>query len=275
VSASIQVLGQGAEDISNWDEPHSWGLFVFACPSQQGTGANCYGSVTNPGPVSVRIIVRQKGMADANIALTLQAIARGAGSGNTGTIAHVQVLQNLGQEEQRDASGHVVREAATIHVVACNGADINGRQVYIYEYQKRRAFRAIEPPDWSHPLGGRDFATYDEALRAACGGTPTCDMGADGLGTQWSVNEWGHAATWTRRGNGNVFAGSFIGGTVTASVAISRSGNNVTATRTNSSDGNDCTYTGSIDASGRNVGGTFTCNRHATNAPWSATIMCQ
>ncbi len=57
----IQVLGRGSEDVFNWDEPsHSWGLFVFACPGQQGAGANCYNSLTPPGPVAVPIIVRQK-----------------------------------------------------------------------------------------------------------------------------------------------------------------------------------------------------------------------
>ena len=55
----IQVLGQGEEDVFNWDEPRSWGLFIFACPAQQGTGANCYDNVTVPGPVSVPILVQQ------------------------------------------------------------------------------------------------------------------------------------------------------------------------------------------------------------------------
>jgi hypothetical protein len=41
--------------------------------------------------------------------------------------------------------------------------------LYIYEYLNRPGFRAIAPPDWSHALGGRDFATYDEAVRAGCG----------------------------------------------------------------------------------------------------------
>ena len=75
----IQIpQGPGAEDIFNWDDPeHSWGLFVFACPSQQNTGANCYDSVTLPGSVSVPIIVRQKGQQDVNLTLTLNAVARG------------------------------------------------------------------------------------------------------------------------------------------------------------------------------------------------------
>ena len=99
-------------------------------------------------------------------------------------------------------------------------------------------------------------------------------MGADGLGTQWLVNEWGNAANWTRQVNGNVWAGSFLGGRVTANLAISKSGNSVTVKRTNSSDGNDCTYTGTIDSSGNNVKGTYTCKKYATNAPWNATFGC-
>jgi hypothetical protein len=50
----IQLIGRGSEDVFNWDSPHRWGLLVFACPSQQGTGANCYGSVTTPGRSACR-----------------------------------------------------------------------------------------------------------------------------------------------------------------------------------------------------------------------------
>jgi hypothetical protein len=87
----------------------------------------------------------------------------GATTGGTGAA----VLRVLGQQETRDYWGRITQEAATIHIVACNGSN---RQIYIYEYLRRPGFRAIAPPDWSHPLGGRDYATYNEALGAACGG---------------------------------------------------------------------------------------------------------
>ena len=72
----IQLIGRGSEDIFNWDSPHRWGLFVFACPSQDNTGANCYGSITNPGPVTVRILVTQ-GSQSLMLSLDLTAVARG------------------------------------------------------------------------------------------------------------------------------------------------------------------------------------------------------
>jgi len=102
----------------------------------------------------------------------------------------------------------------------------------------------------------------------------SCDMGTDSLGTQWSVNEAAGPAAWTRRGNDGVFAGSFAGGSITAGIAISRSGNSVVAKRTNSSDGNDCTYSGLIDASGKNVSGTYSCTKMGRNIPWTATLGC-
>ncbi len=86
-SNGIQVtVGPGSENIYNWDDPtHSWGIFVFACPSQKGTGANCYGSVTVPGtsPV-VPIIVRQKD-AVVRFNLTLHATGRGTTGGGNST----------------------------------------------------------------------------------------------------------------------------------------------------------------------------------------------
>ena len=77
----IQVMGEGEADPYNWDAPYSWGLFVFACPAQQGTGANCYNSMTTPGPVSVPIVVRQ-GAAMVNLSLDLTAIPHAGSPGN-------------------------------------------------------------------------------------------------------------------------------------------------------------------------------------------------
>jgi hypothetical protein len=39
----IQITGAGSQSVFNWDSSYRWGLFIFACASQRGTGANCYG----------------------------------------------------------------------------------------------------------------------------------------------------------------------------------------------------------------------------------------
>ncbi|MGE0153875.1 MAG: PAN domain-containing protein [Reyranellaceae bacterium] len=72
----IQLLqAAGAQEVFNWSAPYRWGMFVFACPSQSGTGANCFGSVTTPGAQSVRILVRQ-GSDEVPLRLTINAIQR-------------------------------------------------------------------------------------------------------------------------------------------------------------------------------------------------------
>lgn len=74
----IQLIdADGAEDVFSWDSPHRWPFFIFACPGQSGTGANCYGNAAVPGTATVPIIVRQKGMNDANVPLVLNVVARG------------------------------------------------------------------------------------------------------------------------------------------------------------------------------------------------------
>ncbi len=73
----IQVLGAGEGDPANWDYPRSWDLLIFACPSQDNAGANCYGAVTTPGPVTVNVIVRQKGLADAVVPISFMALPHG------------------------------------------------------------------------------------------------------------------------------------------------------------------------------------------------------
>jgi hypothetical protein len=84
----IQLQGRGSEQIFSWDAPHRWGLFVFACPSQKNTGANCYDSVTTPGVlVSVPILVTQ-GSDTLNLMLALNTISRGGGGGG-GQVARI------------------------------------------------------------------------------------------------------------------------------------------------------------------------------------------
>jgi hypothetical protein len=72
------------------------------------------------------------------------------------------------QGEQRDHTGRISAEASVIHHVACNGGGENGGRFFVYQYTKRAAFRAILPPNWGSPLGGRDFGSFGEAAGVAC-----------------------------------------------------------------------------------------------------------
>ena len=78
------------------------------------------------------------------------------------------VVKQIQQAESLDASGRIRVEAAVIHVLACAGPGENEGQFYIYQYVKRSGFRAVQPPDWGHAIGGGDFATFEEATSAAC-----------------------------------------------------------------------------------------------------------
>jgi len=84
----------------------------------------------------------------------------GAGAGNGGQ--GCQMGQTFNQAESRDAYGRLTVEAAAIDVVICSG-----QQFYIYQYLNRPGFRAIRPPNWAQAIGGRDYATFAEALAAA------------------------------------------------------------------------------------------------------------
>ena len=76
-SNGIQLLqAAGEQDVFNWDAPYRWGMFVFACDSQSGTGANCFGSSSTPGVLAtVRIIVAQ-GDEQIELLLTITPLAR-------------------------------------------------------------------------------------------------------------------------------------------------------------------------------------------------------
>ena len=88
----IQLLqAAGSQDVFNWTAPYLWGMFVFACPSQDGTGANCFGSVTTPGPQAVDIIVRQ-GSDEVQLRLEIDAIPRPGGDDNACDFTVGQVI---------------------------------------------------------------------------------------------------------------------------------------------------------------------------------------
>lgn len=84
----IQIAqGPGTEYTENWGSPpKSWGMFVFACPSQQGTGANCYDHLTTPGPTVVPIIVRQRDQ-QVQLQLELTAVPHPSTGGGNGMLA--------------------------------------------------------------------------------------------------------------------------------------------------------------------------------------------
>ena len=88
------------------------------------------------------------------------------GTVTAATVRYSQVWQRP-QGELRDATGRITQEAAVIHLLRCQNGAV-GRTILVYEYQNRRAFRAILPPDYTHLLGGRDFSTFAEAVAAGC-----------------------------------------------------------------------------------------------------------
>jgi hypothetical protein len=72
----------GNEDVFNWVAPHRWLFSVFACPSRDNVGFNCYDNVTIPGTANpVNIIVRQ-GDDVVPVTLTFNAVG-GPGGGLT------------------------------------------------------------------------------------------------------------------------------------------------------------------------------------------------
>ena len=79
----IQLLqAAGNQDVFTWNypDPYLWGMFVFACPPQNSTVANCIGIGTAPGPQTVNIIVRQ-GPDRVDLRLDIRAVPVPGGQG--------------------------------------------------------------------------------------------------------------------------------------------------------------------------------------------------
>jgi hypothetical protein len=197
------------------------------------------------------------------------------------------IVRSFDQAEQRDASGKVTDEASTIHEVACSSPGENGGKYYIYQYKDRPGFRAILPPNWGSPIGGRDFDTQDQAIAAACGtATPQTPAGC-GIGKQWDVVDRGErvAGYWDRRGDSTKFDGFWqdakAGKDIRAELDIQLSGDKVTITRTDAPDDypiTSCVYQGTVSADGKTVRGDMTCNTDSGVLPpeaWSAVIHCE
>ena len=77
------ITASGEGDVYEWAEPtRVWPFSLFACPSQDNAGGNCYGSSATPGPGSVRFIVRQGDQA-VEVVLSILIVARDGGNGGT------------------------------------------------------------------------------------------------------------------------------------------------------------------------------------------------
>ncbi len=58
------------------------------------------------------------------------------------------------------------REEADITVIRCS----NGNRYYIYGYYRSSGprYRAIIPPYWGNPIGGKDHYRFEQAIQASC-----------------------------------------------------------------------------------------------------------
>lgn len=58
------------------------------------------------------------------------------------------------------------REEADITIIRCS----NGRKYYIYGYYRNSGptYRAIIPPYWGNPIGGKDHFRFEQAIKASC-----------------------------------------------------------------------------------------------------------
>lgn len=104
-------------------------------------------------------------MIDPNVINPNNGRHENGGGGTRGDGSSCKHVKTMYQAEKRDGMGRITVEAANIHVMDCPTG-----QIYIYELLNRPGFRAIRPPDWGRPLGGRDFSTFEEALNAATSG---------------------------------------------------------------------------------------------------------
>lgn len=127
-------------------------------------------------------------------------------------------------------------------------------------------------------------AGNETALRSPAPGKPASRPAAarDNLGTVWDEREpslTAYPGTWTRQGRSNVFHAQWAPGS-TATITITRTGNQIVARRTNDSEQTECTYNGTVQADGVTVSGKVACTIWITRSQrgpsrtftWSATI---
>lgn len=81
----ILVHGHGTNDVSGWGQaPYSWPLTVYACPPRNNAGSDCSNFQTLPGPVELRVTVRQQGSQPVRLTLAMEA-KESAGASLRGT----------------------------------------------------------------------------------------------------------------------------------------------------------------------------------------------
>ncbi len=96
---------------------------------------------------------------------TFLALTGAVAIGLLGCASDVQAAQyTIEQRFHQPAASNV--EEADITVINCS----NGRQYYIYGYYRNRGpyYRAIIPPYWGNPVGGKDHQQFEDAIEAAC-----------------------------------------------------------------------------------------------------------
>jgi len=93
----ILVQGHGADDVSGWGQAtHSWPLSVFACPPGNNAGGDCASFATAPGPVSLRVTVRQQGSQPVRLTLAMDAVEQPGGAAVRG-VARIGNVWRVGE----------------------------------------------------------------------------------------------------------------------------------------------------------------------------------
>ncbi|WP_162388215.1 hypothetical protein [Spirosoma endbachense] len=121
--------------------------------------------------------------------------------------------------------------------------------------------------------GGERVRLLDRMGRAA---SVTSQSEGCGLGSVWAGTESGYDLTWTRRGNSAIFdvSGFINGNNFSAEQTIEIVGNKVNINRYKAIDGNTCRFEGLIQSNGKNVRGTYTCDKYKPTGDWKAVINC-
>jgi hypothetical protein len=97
--------------------------------------------------------------------IKLWALTGAVAIGLLGCASAVQAAQYTVEKRFHQPAATNVEEA-DITVIRCS----NGRQYYIYGYYRNSGptYRAIIPPYWGNPIGGKDHYQFKEAIDAAC-----------------------------------------------------------------------------------------------------------
>ena len=94
------------------------------------------------------------------------------------TTASGLAYEKVGPDITQQAAPNV--EASIISKYSCSGSNERGgsTQVWIYHYTARPGYRVIVPPNWGRGMGGRDFASLQDAQKIL---TQTCSSFCDAI----------------------------------------------------------------------------------------------